>query len=97
MNPETAALAADIDFSLLALFARATITVKIVMILLVVMSVWSWAITIQKVIAFRAARKELSQFETLFWSGQALDDLYDALGPQPDGPAQEIFAAGMTE
>ncbi|MFT7510521.1 MAG: hypothetical protein ACI9KS_002708, partial [Sulfitobacter sp.] len=28
MNPETAALAADIDFSLLALFARATITVK---------------------------------------------------------------------
>ncbi|MFT5363645.1 MAG: biopolymer transport protein TolQ [Dinoroseobacter sp.] len=97
MNPETAALAADIDFSLLALFARATITVKIVMILLVVMSVWSWAITIQKVIAFRAARKELSQFETLFWSGQALDDLYDALGPQPDGPAQKIFAAGMTE
>jgi len=97
MNPETAALAAEIDFSLLALFARATITVKIVMILLVVMSVWSWAITIQKVIAYRAARKELAEFETLFWSGQALDDLYDALGPQPDGPAQKIFAAGMTE
>ena len=79
------ALAAEIDFSLWALFARATITVKIVMILLVIMSIWAWAITIQKLITYRAARAELAKFETLFWSGQALDDLYDALGPQPGG------------
>ena len=38
MNHETAAMAAEIDFSLMALFLRATMTVKIVMILLVVMS-----------------------------------------------------------
>ncbi len=97
MNPETAALAAEIDFSLWALFARATITVQIVMIMLIVMSIWAWAITIQKIIAYRAARKELAEFEAQFWSGQALDDLYDALGPQPEGAAQKIFAAGMTE
>ena len=63
MNPETAAMAAEIDFSLMALFLRATFTVKIVMILLVVMSIWAWAITIQKVIVYRAARKELAEFE----------------------------------
>ncbi len=97
MNPETAAMAAEIDFSLMALFLRATLTVKIVMILLVVMSIWAWAITIQKVIVYRAARKELSEFEKVFWSGQALDDIYDQIGPQPPGSAQKIFAAGMTE
>ncbi len=97
MNPETAAMAAEIDFSLMALFLRATLTVKIVMILLVVMSIWAWAITIQKVIVYRAARKELAEFEKVFWSGQALDDIYDQIGPQPPGSAQKIFAAGMTE
>ncbi|MBO6790415.1 MAG: protein TolQ [Dinoroseobacter sp.] len=97
MNPETAAMAAEIDFSLMALFLRATFTVKIVMILLVVMSIWAWAITIQKVIVYRAARKELAEFEKVFWSGQALDDIYDQIGPQPPGAAQKIFAAGMTE
>lgn len=97
MNSETAAMAAEIDFSLMALFLRATFTVKIVMILLVVMSIWAWAITIQKVIVYRAARKELAEFEKVFWSGQALDDIYDQIGPQPPGAAQKIFAAGMTE
>ena len=97
MDPETAAMAAEIDFSLMALFLRATFTVKIVMILLVVMSIWAWAITIQKVIVYRAARKELAEFEKVFWSGQALDDIYDQIGPQPPGAAQKIFAAGMTE
>ncbi len=97
MNPETAAMATEIDFSLMALFLRATFTVKIVMILLVVMSIWAWAITIQKVTVYRAARKELAEFEKVFWSGQALDDIYDQIGPQPPGAAQKIFAAGMTE
>ena len=97
MNPETAAMAAEIDFSLMALFLRATFSVKIVMILLVVMSIWAWAISIQKVIVYRAARKELAEFEKVFWSGQALDDIYDQIGPQPPGAAQKIFAAGMTE
>ncbi len=97
MDPTTAALATELDFSLWALFARATLTVQIVMILLIVMSIWAWAITIQKVIAYRAARTELAQFEDLFWSGQALDDIFDQMGPQPPGAAQKIFASGMTE
>jgi pimeloyl-ACP methyl ester carboxylesterase len=50
--------AQEIDFSLLALFMRATITVKIVMILLLVMSFWSWASSSRNTSSFRAARRE---------------------------------------
>ena len=48
METDTLAVAQEIDFSMLALFARATLTVKIVMIMLMIMSFWSWAIIIQK-------------------------------------------------
>ena len=44
MEAETLALAQEIDFSMWGLFARATLTVKLVMIMLVGASAWSWAI-----------------------------------------------------
>ena len=57
---DTTALAAtqQIDFSLLALFARASFIVQLVMIGLIIASVWSWAIIVQKFITFRSARRE---------------------------------------
>ena len=89
--------AQEIDFSLLALFARATLTVQIVMIGLMVMSFWSWAIIIQKHILFRVSRKEASVFDRAFWSGEPLDELFEKIGPQPEGPSEKIFASGMLE
>ncbi|MBC7738297.1 MAG: protein TolQ, partial [Candidatus Saccharibacteria bacterium] len=89
--------APEIDFSLLALFARATLTVQLVMIGLMVMSVWSWAIIIQKHILFRLSRREAGIFDRAFWSGEPLDELFEKIGPQPDGPSQKIFASGMLE
>ncbi|MCE6950556.1 protein TolQ [Cereibacter sphaeroides] len=97
METETLATAQEIDFSMLALFARATLTVKFVMILLIVMSFWSWAIIIQKHIMFRLARREASIFDRAFWSGEPLDELFERLGPQPEGASEKIFAAGMLE
>ena len=58
METETLAMAQEIDFSMLALFARATLTVKLVMLLLIVASFWSWAIIIQKHITYRRARAQ---------------------------------------
>ncbi|MBO9454709.1 protein TolQ [Paracoccus sp. R12_1] len=95
MEPIQAAQA--LDFSLVALFARASLTVKIVMILLIVASFWSWAIIIQKFLAFAASRREAARFDRAFWSGEPLDDLYDRLGERPKGASERIFAAGMTE
>ena len=93
----TLAAAQELDFSLLALFARATFTVKIVMIMLMAMSFWSWAIIIQKHIMYRAARKEASIFDRAFWSGEPLDELYEKIGPEPQGAAEKVFSSGMLE
>ncbi|MFN3824770.1 MAG: protein TolQ [Pseudorhodobacter sp.] len=97
METETLAAARDIDFSLIALFARATLTVKLVMLLLLVMSFWSWAIIIRKHIAFRLARRESAVFDAAFWSGEPLDELFEKIGAEPRGASERIFSAGMTE
>ena len=94
---ESIQAAQAIDFSLLALFARASLTVKIVMVVLVLMSFWAWAIIIQKALTFGAAKGDSRRFDRSFWSGEPLDDLYDRMGDNPRGAAERIFAAGMTE
>ena len=97
MDTQTLATAQEIDFSLVALFLRATFTVKVVMIMLLVSSVWSWAVIVQKHILFRKARGEASVFDRAFWSGEPLDELFEKIGPTPDGASGKIFAAGMLE
>ncbi len=88
---------AAVDFSMWALFARATLTVKLVMIMLIGASFWSWSIIIQRTILFRKARKEAEEFDQSFWSGEPLDGLFDELGPEPEGRSAKIFVAGMME
>jgi biopolymer transport protein TolQ len=97
METETLALAQEIDFSMWALFARATLTVKLVMIMLIVASFWSWSITIQKIITYRKARSEAERFDQAFWSGEPLDELFDKIGVDPAGQSEKVFAAGMME
>lgn len=97
MEAETLALAQEIDFSMWGLFARATLTVKLVILILVSASVWSWSIIIQKTLIYRTARTEADAFDRAFWSGDPLDQLYEQIGPEPDGRAERIFASGMTE
>jgi biopolymer transport protein TolQ len=97
METETLAAAQQIDFSLLALFFRATLTVKLVMLVLIVASFWSWAIIIQKILDLRRARDEAAAFDQDFWSGEPLDVVYERIGPDPVGGSARVFAAGMTE
>ncbi|MBD3677766.1 MAG: protein TolQ [Rhodobacteraceae bacterium] len=97
METETLALAQEIDFSMWALFARATLTVKLVMVMLIVASFWSWAIIINKVRYFRRVRSEGEIFDHAFWSGEPLDELFEKIGAAPEGPSERVFAAGMLE
>ena len=97
MDPASLPTAQEIDFSVLALFARATITVKLVMLLMIAASFWSWAIIIQKHLNFRRVRAEAAAFDRAFWSGEPLDELFDQIGPEPAGASERIFAAGMIE
>jgi biopolymer transport protein TolQ len=97
METEALGMATEIDFSMFALFARATLTVKIVMVGLMIMSFWSWAIIIRKQLMYRHSRAEASVFDRAFWSGEPLDELFEKIGGDPQGPSEKIFAAGMLE
>lgn len=88
---------AGLDFSIWALFARATLPVKLVMVVLIATSVWSWAIAINKWLAYARARRRSSRFDKAFWSGEPLDGLFDKIGERPVGASEEIFSAGMME
>ena len=85
------------DFSLIALFLKATITVKIVMLLLVASSFWSWSIIIQKSIDYRRAKKDKGLFLDEFWSGIPLEELYKEKKDQQNGVCEQIFCAAMDE
>ena len=87
----------EIDFSFWALFARATLTVKIVILMLIGASFWAWAIIIQRHLVFSSARRDAARFDRAFWSGEPLDELYQQLGQTPRGRAAKIFVAGMKE
>ncbi|WP_340109085.1 protein TolQ [Pikeienuella sp. HZG-20] len=93
----TGAAAASVDFSLAALFLRATFVVQVVLVILILASFWSWAIVIDKLISFRRQRRDAGMFEDAFWSGQPLDQLFDRLGGTPRSAMERVFLAGMTE
>jgi len=97
METEALVAASEIDFSVLALFLRATFTVKLVMLMLTFASIWSWSIIIQKFINYRTARKNAYLFDRAFWSGAPLDQLYERVGSDPSGANEKIFAAAMSE
>lgn len=97
MEAETLAVAHEIDFSFFGLFARATLIVKIVMIMLIAASFWAWSVIILKLILYRKTRSEAAAFDRAFWSGEPLDGLFEEVGPAPSGGAEKIFAAGMME
>ena len=85
------------ELTVWALFLRADIVVKIVMIMLIVASIWCWAVIFEKVRRLTRLRKLADSFEDSFWSGGSLDDLYDRVGVQPKDPMSAVFGAAMRE
>jgi len=85
------------DLSLVGLFWQADIVVKVVIVGLLIVSVWVWAIVFEKVSAIRHANRAADAFEDRFWSGGSLDDLYDHEGQKPTHPIASVFGAAMSE
>ncbi|MGB1087176.1 MAG: Tol-Pal system subunit TolQ, partial [Alphaproteobacteria bacterium] len=85
------------DFSIIGMFMTATITVKIVIIMLLAASVWCWAIILEKSRRFRKVRSQAEKFEEQFWSGKPLDELYARIGEKPGHPMAALFVAAMKE
>ncbi len=100
MNPVDITSAAPIasgGFSFVELFLQAHIVVQIVMVGLMLSSVWSWAIIVEKLFTFSRARRETNKFEQLFWSGQSLEELYSVLSRQRTEAMSALFVAAMRE
>jgi len=88
---------ADMDFSIWSLFVRADAVVKAVIILLLLASVWCWAIIFYKVVNLRRLNSRSSEFEQSFWSGNSLDDLYERISARPRDPMSAVFVSAMRE
>jgi biopolymer transport protein TolQ len=85
------------DLSLITLFLQADIVVKLVMLMLLLASVWVWAVVFDKLVALRRVNREADTFEDRFWSGGSLEDLYDQEGTRPTHPMAAVFGAAMAE
>ncbi|MCV0394134.1 MAG: protein TolQ [Rhizobiaceae bacterium] len=85
------------ELSLWSLFWQAGWVVKLVMIGLLAASVWTWAIIVDKLVAFARMRSSLDRFEQVFWSGQPLDELYRTLAERNNTGMGAIFVAAMRE
>ncbi|MBK8907380.1 MAG: protein TolQ [Rhodospirillales bacterium] len=85
------------DFSIWSMFLRADWIVKAVIVILLLASIWSWAIIFEKLLSLRRLNRLASEFENAFWSGGALEDLFDRLQDRPRDPMSAIFVAAMRE
>jgi biopolymer transport protein TolQ len=83
--------------SILDLVGQSDIIVKLVMVLLLLASFWSWAVIFDKALRLRRLRAAAASFEEAFWSGGSLDDLFDRVGQRPVDPMSAVFAAAMRE
>ncbi len=99
MNPTVDPSATPVvgDLSILTLFLQSDIVVKIVIGLLLLASIWVWAIVFEKYASLRRANRQADAFEDKFWSGGSLDELYEQEGAKPTHPIAAVFGAAMTE
>lgn len=100
--PETAVATAalgetTVNLSFIHLFVQADLVVKIVMIVLLLASVWCWAVIVDKGFRLMRLRRKTRAFETMFWSGHSLETLYRDLDRRADHPMAAMFTAAMEE
>ena len=88
-------LGTNTDFSIFSLFLRADIVVKSVMIILILCSVYSWAIIIEKIRLFKKINKSSKEFEEKFWNSKSAESLYNSLPSKLEDPMALVFQNAM--
>ena len=83
------------DFSILSLFFQADIVVKIVIILLIFSSIWSWAIIFSKYTLLKNILIDTEDFEENFYGSETLSKLSKKLGSHPTHPIEAVFFSAM--
>jgi len=85
------------NHSLLQLVLQASIVVQLVLALLVIASIVSWAIIGRKRRLLRQARAAADEFEDRFWSGIDLAELYRTLDASAPAGMSGLFVSGFRE
>ena len=85
------------DFTVWGMFWEAGIVVQLVIVLLVLASVWTWAIIFEKMMRIRKVNSEADAFEETFWSGNSLESLYGEIKKNPTHPLAMVFISAMRE
>ena len=90
-------LGSSTDFSLVNLFLRADIIVKSVIIILILASIYSWALIIEKYRLFKRIEKSSAIFEEKFWNSKSAESFYNNLPNKINDPMATIFRSAMSE
>lgn len=87
------------DMSIIQLVLHASFVVQLVMVILMAISIASWAAIVGKLTAIKRIQTLNEEFEQQFWSGISLNDLFSAAvqNSKLSGPMERIFASGMRE
>ncbi len=95
ITSQTVGLASSADFSLIKLFVRADIIVKSVIIILIVCSIYSWAIIIEKIKLFKKINISSNEFEEKFWKSKSAESFYNNIPRDIEDPMALVFKASM--
>jgi biopolymer transport protein TolQ len=99
MEPQVGAAASAIaatDFSLWSLFLRADIIVKSVILILILCSVYSWAIIFEKYKHFKLINETSDQFEKNFLNSSSIRELFGKVSKTSPDPMTTVFRSGAT-
>ncbi len=88
-------LGSNTDFSLINLFLRADIIVKSVIIILIICSVYSWALIFEKYRLFKKINISSEEFEEKFWRSKSAETFYNSLPSNIDDPMASLFKESM--
>ena len=95
ISSQAVGLASSADFSLMNLFIRADIVVKSVIIILIVCSIYSWAVIIEKIKLFKKINKSTEDFESKFWNSKSAETFYNNLPATTEDPMALLFRDAM--
>ena len=84
-------LGSNTDFTLINLFLRADVIVKSVIIILILCSVYSWALIIEKYRLFKRINISSEEFEEKFWKSKSAETFYNNLPSNLDDPMASLF------
>ena len=95
ISTQAVGLASNTDFSIISLFIRADFIIKSVIIILIVSSVYSWAIIFEKIKMFKKISKSTEEFENKFWKSKSAETFYNNLPDNFEDPMANVFRNSM--